>query len=369
MSRFPQKLWNITNQCKTGAIGWSSSPSNDTIFINYESFQQEYLTGEGAFFKTTNIASFIRQLNLYGFKKLFSDHGTERRQGIQFFKNPFFVRGRSDLLREVQRTYSLSTRTPRQNLPASTSSTAALSVPADFLARTDFMESLVNSTSLNHEDWPTVPNKKRSHKSKDIGCSQHLLSSSATIPIYRLSPKCSDRVANCRQFFDDVLNKETMKFRLVNKFEPSTKHEEPEEERSIGLSGDERMPSNGRKAEAQSVESFLPIRQIGQSNCDSTLSSGSLINKIKEEDPQWIEKALKSMDRLRQVPLGSDPVPGANCLSRFPRKESSSRDGTRMSDILNSQLPPSLVSLSDEFLSEFDFMKSDLVMDISGLWF
>src|SRR6266480_368998 len=94
MSRFPQKLWNITNQCKTGAIGWSSSPSNDTIFINYESFQQEYLTVEGAFFKTTNIASFIRQLNLYGFRKLFSDHGTERRQGIQFFKNPFFVRGR-----------------------------------------------------------------------------------------------------------------------------------------------------------------------------------------------------------------------------------------------------------------------------------
>jgi hypothetical protein len=67
--RFPEKLWRIVNECNTGAIGWSPLEP-DVICIKYKEFTQQYLTCATPAFKTTNIASFVRQLNLYGFYKV-----------------------------------------------------------------------------------------------------------------------------------------------------------------------------------------------------------------------------------------------------------------------------------------------------------
>ncbi|XP_012536775.1 heat shock transcription factor, X-linked member 4 [Monomorium pharaonis] len=72
--RFPQKLWQIVNECKTGAIRWSAS--GDTILVDYKQFQAEYLDARRPIFKTNNITSFIRQLNLYGFRKI-TCHGRD----------------------------------------------------------------------------------------------------------------------------------------------------------------------------------------------------------------------------------------------------------------------------------------------------
>lgn len=72
--RFPQKLWQIVNECKTGAIRWSAS--GDTILVDYKRFQAEYLDARRPIFKTSNITSFIRQLNLYGFRKI-TCHGRD----------------------------------------------------------------------------------------------------------------------------------------------------------------------------------------------------------------------------------------------------------------------------------------------------
>ncbi|KAG5312059.1 HSF5 protein, partial [Pseudoatta argentina] len=72
--RFPQKLWRIVNECETGAIRWSAN--GDTILLNYKRFQTEYLDARRPIFKTSNITSFIRQLNLYGFRKV-TYHGRD----------------------------------------------------------------------------------------------------------------------------------------------------------------------------------------------------------------------------------------------------------------------------------------------------
>lgn len=66
--RFPQKLWQIVNECKTGAICWGRH--GRTILLDYKRFQVEYLDARRPIFKTSNITSFIRQLNLYGFRKV-----------------------------------------------------------------------------------------------------------------------------------------------------------------------------------------------------------------------------------------------------------------------------------------------------------
>ncbi|GFY46200.1 HSF_DOMAIN domain-containing protein [Trichonephila inaurata madagascariensis] len=112
--KFPEKLWLIVNDCETGAIGWGFN--GETITLEYERFQEEYLDKNVGFFKTSNIASFVRQLNLYGFRKCnrFNEDKHE-------FKHPLFMKGRKDLLEYVKRkpgsliSFNASIRTPKSS--------------------------------------------------------------------------------------------------------------------------------------------------------------------------------------------------------------------------------------------------------------
>ncbi|XP_064466639.1 heat shock transcription factor, X-linked member 4-like [Ornithodoros turicata] len=103
--RFPKKLWKIVNECKSGAISWSSDGS--AVVIDYTKFQVDYLDNRLDIFKTSNITSFIRQLNLYGFRKV-SPHyrvsvGNPENADVHIFRNDSFIRGRPDLLQGVTR--------------------------------------------------------------------------------------------------------------------------------------------------------------------------------------------------------------------------------------------------------------------------
>lgn len=115
--RFPNKLWRIVNDCRTGAITWSND--GKSIVIDYTKFQLDYLTNQLGIFKTCNINSFIRQLNLYGFRKVSPhDRTTVRNQypgDIHLFRNDSFLRDRPDLLQNVTRkTGPLSIREVRR---------------------------------------------------------------------------------------------------------------------------------------------------------------------------------------------------------------------------------------------------------------
>ncbi|XP_011703978.1 PREDICTED: heat shock factor protein-like [Wasmannia auropunctata] len=103
--RFPQKLWRIVNECKTGAIRWSAK--GDSILLNYKRFQAEYLDARRPIFKTSNITSFIRQLNLYGFRKIMC-HGRDLacnscNPHLHEFQHENFRADRADLLSKVCR--------------------------------------------------------------------------------------------------------------------------------------------------------------------------------------------------------------------------------------------------------------------------
>lgn len=103
--RFPQKLWRIVNACKSGAIRWNIDGS--TILLDYKKFQEEYLDGEKSIFKTRNITSFIRQLNLYGFRKVTSHNRdplcNSHNPNVHEFLHDHFRAGRVDLLSRVCR--------------------------------------------------------------------------------------------------------------------------------------------------------------------------------------------------------------------------------------------------------------------------
>lgn len=93
--KFPQKLKKLVDECTSGAIGWGHDGT--TMFVDTWKFEHEILNGKSDVFKTKNVVSFIRQLNLYGFRKC------SRQCDTHFFRNKYFVRGRSDLLKFLKR--------------------------------------------------------------------------------------------------------------------------------------------------------------------------------------------------------------------------------------------------------------------------
>ena len=105
-NKFPGKLWRLVNECSTGAIRWGED--GKTIVLHKSQFQREYLDPPNKSFKTNNIGSFIRQLNLYGFKKVqpptrqyMYDLGID--QDVQEFQSECFVRGQPELVSELRR--------------------------------------------------------------------------------------------------------------------------------------------------------------------------------------------------------------------------------------------------------------------------
>lgn len=107
-NKFPGKLWRMVNSCKSGAVSWGQG--GRTVIIHQTKFQEEFLQEGNGLFKTANIGSFIRQLNLYGFRKLnvlrYAESGAELRE-IHEFQSDFFVQGRPELLSRLRRNVGI----------------------------------------------------------------------------------------------------------------------------------------------------------------------------------------------------------------------------------------------------------------------
>ncbi|XP_054711258.1 heat shock transcription factor, X-linked-like [Uloborus diversus] len=102
--RFPQKLYKIANECQSGAVSWS--PDGKSVLLRYSLFKDEFMSIKSDFFKTDNISSFVRQLNLYGFRKVYDHahkHAYRANPDLHEFSNSYFQRDRPDLLDKVVR--------------------------------------------------------------------------------------------------------------------------------------------------------------------------------------------------------------------------------------------------------------------------
>ncbi|KAM4725424.1 heat shock factor protein 1 isoform 2-T2 [Anableps anableps] len=100
---FLTKLWTLVEDPETDPlICWSPSGTSFHVFDQCR-FSKEVLP---KFFKHNNMASFIRQLNMYGFRKVVHiEQGglVKPEKDDTEFQHPFFVRGQEHLLEHIKR--------------------------------------------------------------------------------------------------------------------------------------------------------------------------------------------------------------------------------------------------------------------------
>lgn len=101
---FPQRLWQLANSDPTGSI--SFNPTGDGIYINPIEFGRHYLNS--GWLKTSRYSSFVRQLNIYGFRQ---QNVVEANGRLKLYKNPNFIRDRPDLLANIRRATLTTGRT------------------------------------------------------------------------------------------------------------------------------------------------------------------------------------------------------------------------------------------------------------------
>jgi len=99
---FVSKTFEIVNDPNTDHItSWSADGLSFIIHKSRE-FQKDILP---VYFKHSNLCSFVRQLNTYGFRKVVEDSKYRTASSLEF-KHPSFIRGNTKALRLVSRKKS-----------------------------------------------------------------------------------------------------------------------------------------------------------------------------------------------------------------------------------------------------------------------
>ncbi|XP_075867491.1 heat shock factor protein 1 isoform X2 [Nelusetta ayraudi] len=117
---FLTKLWTLVEDPDTDPlICWSPSGTSFHVF-DQGRFSKEVLP---KFFKHNNMASFIRQLNMYGFRKVVHiEQGglVKPERDDTEFQHPFFLRGQENLLENIKRKVTTVSSVRQEEVKMST---------------------------------------------------------------------------------------------------------------------------------------------------------------------------------------------------------------------------------------------------------
>ncbi|XP_064196201.1 heat shock factor protein 2 [Anguilla rostrata] len=162
---FLTKLWTLVEDTDTNEFICWSQEGNSFLVLDEQRFAKEILP---KFFKHNNMASFVRQLNMYGFRKVMHiDTGIvkQERDGPVEFQHPFFKHGQDDLLENIKRKVS-SARPEDTKVRQEDLSKILLSVQ-NIEGKQDSLDSRL--ATLNRENealWREVADLRQKHASQ-----------------------------------------------------------------------------------------------------------------------------------------------------------------------------------------------------------
>ncbi|XP_058234628.1 heat shock factor protein 2 isoform X1 [Hemibagrus wyckioides] len=159
---FLTKLWTLVEDSDTNEFICWSQEGNSFLVLDEQRFAKEILP---KFFKHNNMASFVRQLNMYGFRKVMHiDTGIvkQERDGPVEFQHPYFQNGRDDLLENIKRKVS-STRPEDSKLRQEDLSRILTSVQTVHDKQEDMDARLATLKRENEALWREMSDLRQKH--------------------------------------------------------------------------------------------------------------------------------------------------------------------------------------------------------------
>ena len=161
---FLAKLWKMVNAPDVDhLIAWSSE-GKSFIIKNQTDFAKSLLPH---YYKHSNMASFVRQLNMYDFHKVMNVEvgGLRAEREEVEFAHPYFERGQEHLLEQIKRKVSLATRNLNQIVPVDTEKMSGVFTEVGHIRnrQEDLDEKLQSMRHENSELWKEVENLRDKH--------------------------------------------------------------------------------------------------------------------------------------------------------------------------------------------------------------
>ena len=150
---FINSLWSMVNNSKNHAhIHWANKGKSVKV-------EKPHLFAEKVvplYFKHKNIPSFVRQLNLYGFKK------TRQDPNLLEFQHEFFRKGKPDDLKKCTRKRKPDKKQKQKGTSSSSSSSLSSgkgATPSDFAAQREDLDKLIKDMAAVHQHQSILSNK------------------------------------------------------------------------------------------------------------------------------------------------------------------------------------------------------------------
>ncbi|MBN3278846.1 HSF2 protein, partial [Polyodon spathula] len=159
---FLTKLWSLVEDAATNEfISWSQN-GQSFLVLDEQRFAKEILP---KYFKHNNMASFVRQLNMYGFRKVIHmDTGIvkQERDGPIEFQHPFFKQEQDDLLENIKR--KVSSARPEDNIICQEDLTKIQSSVQNAQAKQEGLELMLTTLQRENEAlWREVSDLRQKH--------------------------------------------------------------------------------------------------------------------------------------------------------------------------------------------------------------
>lgn len=159
---FLSKLWTLVGDAPSNQLITWSQNGQSFLVLDEQRFSKEILP---KYFKHNNMASFVRQLNMYGFRKVVHvDSGIVKleRDGPVEFQHPYFKQGREDLLEHIKRKVSSSR--PEENKIRQEDLSKIISSAQKVQIKQETIESRLSALKRENESlWREVAELRAKH--------------------------------------------------------------------------------------------------------------------------------------------------------------------------------------------------------------